>query len=43
MDVEDWLDGACTIARRDLTLDEWTRYLPRRYEHSCSGLVDPWV
>jgi hypothetical protein len=41
MDVEDWLAGACAIAGRDLTLDEWTRYLPRRYEHSCSDLVDP--
>jgi hypothetical protein len=41
MDAEDWLAGACAIAGRDLTLDGWTRYLPRRYEHSCSDLVDP--
>jgi hypothetical protein len=39
--VEDWLAGACAIAGRDLTLDGWTRYLPRRHEHSCSDLVDP--
>jgi hypothetical protein len=41
LDVEDWLAGACAIAGPGLTLEEWRRYLPRRYEDSCSDLVDP--
>lgn len=31
-----WLDYACLVAGRDLTLDEWSRYLPdRAYRQTC--------
>jgi hypothetical protein len=34
-----WLAEACAIVARDLTRDEWERYLPGRpYEPTCSDL-----
>ncbi|HEX4976425.1 MAG TPA: BTAD domain-containing putative transcriptional regulator [Nocardioides sp.] len=37
LDVETWLDRACTVAGRDLTRGEWASYLPGRpYRRTCS-------
>jgi hypothetical protein len=34
-----WLSGACAIVGRDLTRDEWRRYLPERpYRPTCSDV-----
>ena len=38
--VEDWLQRACRVAGRDLTPDEWNRYLPNRVPHAtCAAMV----
>jgi hypothetical protein len=39
LDPVDWLREACTVAGRDLTREEWDRYLPgREYRATCSDL-----
>jgi WD40 repeat protein/DNA-binding SARP family transcriptional activator len=39
MEPSVWLADACKIVGRDLTRDEWDRYLPDRpYRHTCSDL-----
>jgi WD40 repeat protein len=39
LDPADWLRAACGIVGRDLTRDEWARYLPgREYRPTCSDL-----
>ena len=39
LDPGEWSDFACTVAGRDLTTEEWTRYLPDRpYRPTCSDL-----
>ncbi len=36
LDAARWLDYACVVAGRDLTPDEWARYLPNRpYRRTC--------
>ena len=36
LDVSTWLSQACLVANRNLTSDEWTRYLPNRpYRGGC--------
>lgn len=36
MEVSGWLAQACAVAGRDLTQDEWSRYLPGRpYRRTC--------
>jgi WD40 repeat protein len=36
LDVSTWLSQACLVANRNLTADEWTRYLPNRpYRARC--------
>lgn len=38
LDPRRWLARACAVAGRDLTHDEWSRYLPDRpYRRTCSG------
>lgn len=40
MDPAVWLAQACVVAGRDLTREEWARYLPdRTYRPTCSDLV----
>ncbi|HEU0235242.1 MAG TPA: BTAD domain-containing putative transcriptional regulator [Candidatus Limnocylindrales bacterium] len=37
-EADAWLRHACSVAGRDLTEDEWSRYLPARpYEPTCPG------
>jgi len=39
LDADEWLREACAVAGRDLTRDEWDRYLPgREYRGTCGGL-----
>jgi hypothetical protein len=39
MEPSVWLAEACDIVGRDLTHDEWDRYLPDRpYRRTCSDL-----
>jgi len=36
----DWLDGACRLAGRALSRDEWQRYLPdQAYQPACADRV----
>jgi WD40 repeat protein len=38
IDPRSWVRGACSIAGRDLTSDEWQRYLPGRpHQPVCPG------
>jgi WD40 repeat protein len=39
MAVEKWVEYACLVAGRDLTEDEWARFVPTRgYERTCTDL-----
>jgi DNA-binding beta-propeller fold protein YncE len=39
MDPADWLETACAVVSRDLTQEEWDRYLPGRpHAPTCSDL-----
>ena len=41
LDPAQWLALACTIAGRDLTQEEWDRYLPGTpYRPVCDDLTD---
>ncbi len=38
--VERWQRHACAVANRDLTADEWARFLPDLpYDPTCGGVV----
>jgi len=42
VDLDSWRTRACVIARRNLTPDEWERYLGNRpYETSCPDAPEP--
>ncbi len=37
MDTEAWIDHACSVAGRDLTEDEWNRFVPNQvYRRTCT-------
>ena len=37
MDTDAWIDHACEVAGRDLTEDEWNRFLPNQaYRRTCT-------
>lgn len=38
MDVTEWVNAACHLANRDLTSDEWTRFLRTASYHPTCGL-----
>lgn len=39
MEPSRWLAAACTVAGRDLTRTEWSRYVPDRpYQRTCGDL-----
>jgi hypothetical protein len=39
LDPQDWLEEACAVVGRDLSPEEWDRYLPGRdFEPTCSDL-----
>jgi hypothetical protein len=40
LDPADWLAHVCAIVGRDLTTDEWNRYLPERpHRRTCTDLT----
>jgi WD40 repeat protein/energy-coupling factor transporter ATP-binding protein EcfA2 len=42
VDLRSWLQMACRIANRNLTLREWQQFLPNQpYQKACSTLPDP--